>query len=251
MKELFLIGNPVSHSLSVEYFNNRFQKEGVEAEYRTCSLPSLEGFEAWVGEKPNLVGLNVTSPYKQGILSYVDLLSDEAQRVGAVNCIAIERVGGAPKLIGFNTDVEGFGRSVDPWIARNAPQRALILGYGGAARAVERALQKRNIAVGVVSRSPRNSEQIAYEELTRKIVESASLIIQATPLGMGSLSHLSPPFPYEYIDHRHLCIDLIYRPSKTIFLTQAQSRGAAIQNGLDMLYQQAEENWVIWKQYGL
>lgn len=250
MIQLALIGHPVGHSFSADYFNGRFRNENIDAHYLLQDFTSLDTLEEWIEVHNNLIGFNVTSPYKQEILRYIDTLSPEAEKTKSVNCVAISRSGNSKRLIGYNTDVGGFIHAILPRILPHHLQ-AIILGSGGAARSVEEALRQIGITSTFVSRTPSQKNEIGYHNLTSERVLSTPIIVQATPLGMGDHIGIAPPFPYKYLDDRHLCCDLVYNPSTTLFLEKARQQGAQTQNGLEMLYAQASLNWDIWQGYGL
>lgn len=240
-----LIGYPLSHSFSRRYFSDKFAKEGIQdAAYELFPLPNITAFPDLLADHPNLVGLNVTIPYKQAVLPYLDALDAGAEAVGAVNTIKIEQ----GQLTGYNTDVAGFERSLQQLLRRKdrRPERALVLGTGGASLAVIYVLGQLGIAYQLVSRQAA-ADRITYEELSTKDVRRHRLIINTTPLGMSPNVDTFPPIPYEGIGNEHLLFDLVYNPEVTAFLRKGGERGAAISNGLNMLYGQAEKAWEIWQ----
>lgn len=282
MEKYGLIGNPVGHSFSARYFAEKFAREGVDATYTAHCLDSIEQLPELIRENTELVGLNVTSPFKEACLKYIDRMTPEATRVGAVNTIFIDRTTGssAPgrvRLIGHNTDVEGFeillselqigtSESAEKHGANedSGSVRAVVLGSGGAAKAVCVALQNLKIPVTVVSRNPdfvrekfgalcETSESeigirfIGYEECLEKVIACSKLIVNATPLGMGAHIGEAPVVPYSAITSNHYCADLIYNPEKTKFLRLCEERGAVIRNGLTMLIGQARASWRFWQ----
>jgi shikimate dehydrogenase len=187
-----------------------------------------------------LAGLNVTIPYKEKVIPYLDVLSDEVKQIGACNCIAIQ----GSKLKGYNTDVIGFEISLMKKL-KSHHQQALVLGTGGAAKAVHYVLAKNGISFLKISRTP-GDDQLSYESLTKEIIESHQLIVNTTPLGMYPDINSFPPIPYEHLGNQHYLFDLVYNPDKTMFLLRGEERGAEIENGADMLIDQAEASWDIW-----
>ncbi len=240
-KQLGLIGYPLSHSFSKKYFAEKFEQEGIEGwHYDLFPLDNIDKLPLLLEQEPTLVGLNVTIPYKEAVIPYLDKI-DESAAFGAVNTIKIED----GKLTGFNTDVYGFEHSLIPFL-KPYHKQALILGTGGAAKAVASVLNKLNIAHQYVSRTPSN-QQLSYDNLNKNIIESHLLIINTTPLGMQPNIKSFPKLAYKYITSRHVLYDLVYNPEKTIFLNQGKYYGADIKNGLEMLYLQAERAWSIWQ----
>ncbi len=236
-----LIGKPLSHSFSQRYFTEKFEREGlVDHRYDLFELDSIDELRALVGETSGLRGLNVTIPFKQTVLPLLDAVDRLAAAVGAVNTIRVE--GG--KLIGFNTDVEGFRQTLMPLLQGRKP-RALVLGSGGASRAVAFVLKELGIKFRVVSRS-RERGDMTYDLVEPIVVDVCTLIINTTPLGMHPDIASLPPIPYEAIGPKHVLIDLVYNPERTAFLSEGQRRGAAIANGSQMLRAQAEASWRIW-----
>lgn len=241
MRVFGLIGYPLTHSFSGTYFEKKFRDGGLsDHAYHLYPLPNLNGFTEWVRGIEGLVGLNVTIPYKKSILPFLEetRLPDGLQ---ACNCIHVE----SGKLIGYNTDVIGFKESIKP-LLKSHHNRALVLGYGGAAEAVRHALHEWQIPFETVVRERKASGQILYEELTEQIVEQHPLIINTTPLGTYPNVDQYPPIPYEGVGEQHLLYDLVYNPARTAFLKKGEARGAVIFNGLSMLILQAEAAWSIW-----
>lgn len=236
-----LIGKPLSHSFSQRFFTEKFEREGlVDHRYDLFELDSIDELRALVGGTSGLRGLNVTIPFKQTVLPLLDAVDRLAAAVGAVNTIRVE--GG--KLIGFNTDVEGFRQTLMPLLQGRKP-RALVLGSGGASRAVAFVLKELGIKFRVVSRS-RERGDMTYDLVEPIVVDVCTLIINTTPLGMHPDIASLPPIPYEAIGPKHVLIDLVYNPERTAFLSEGQRRGAAIANGSQMLRAQAEASWRIW-----
>ena len=244
IKQLGLIGYPLSHSFSKQYFAEKFIKEAISGwNYDLFPLESIEQLPNLL-EQANFVGLNVTIPYKEQVLPYLDEIDAAAAEIGAVNTIKI--ING--KLKGYNTDVYGFEQSLRAFIAEEAtvePKRALVLGTGGAAKAVVYVLRKMGIKVQMVSRTAK-ADCLAYEALTSKNIGNYQLIVNTTPLGMAPKIDAAPNIPYSELTNAHLCYDLVYNPEKTVFLTRGEERTCPIKNGFDMLVLQAEKAWEIW-----
>lgn len=243
-KEFGLIGFPLSHSFSREFFLQKFSKENINnIDYQLFPIKSIEELPLLLTEHPLLEGLNVTHPYKTQIIPTLDAIDEEAFLVGAVNTIKIERNDNQIRLIGFNTDIIGFEKSYKELISSH--QQALILGSGGAAKAVAYVLTKMGIHFQIISRNPQG-EQIDYSSITPELLKSRTLIINATPAGMAPFSNTKPDIPYEHLTSKHLLIDLIYNPAETLFLAEGKRKGAQIKNGEKMLAFQAEASWKIW-----
>jgi shikimate dehydrogenase len=243
-----LIGYPLGHSLSVKYFSEKFEREGIrDAEYLNFPISSIDLFPDIFQKVDNLCGLNVTIPYKQSVITYLDRLSSEATAIGAVNTIKVIRDNNSLYLIGFNTDEYGFRLSLSQYL-KSHHQFALILGSGGASKAVEYVLRKLNIKYKIVSRNPSNSSQISYQELNKEIMGKCTIIINTTPVGMYPKIDECPAIPYEYITPSHLLYDLTYNPEKTKFLQLGEQQGATIVNGSKMFQLQAEKSWEIWNE---
>ncbi len=241
MRLFGLIGYPLSHSFSKKYFTQKFEEEGLNnCRYENFSIPSVNELKKVLEKNPDLTGLNVTIPYKEKIIPFLDVSSVIIKQIGACNCIKI--IDG--KLHGYNTDVIGFEKTLDIKLLPHH-KKALVLGSGGASKAVQFVLRKKGIEFIVISRS-NNSTTLSYENLTSKIIHEHLLIINTTPLGMQPLTELYPSIPYFNLTTQHYLYDLIYNPEKTIFLQKGEMMGAAIQNGAEMLVIQAEESWKIW-----
>jgi shikimate dehydrogenase len=241
MKKYGLIGFPLTHSFSKKYFSEKFTRENIQGvSYEAYPIENISGLPHLLKQEPLLKGLNVTIPYKEEVISFLDELSDEVKVIQACNCIKIQDA----KLIGYNTDIIGFQRSLEKKLMPHH-QRALVLGTGGAAKAVHYVLAKKGIEFALVSRTPTEG-QLAYESIHKEVIESHQLIINTTPLGMYPNVNSLPSIPYEYITSQHYLFDLVYNPVKTLFLSMGESRGAVIENGSDMLIDQAEASWKIW-----
>jgi shikimate dehydrogenase len=236
-----LIGYPLSHSFSQQYFTEKFEKEAIkDCRYLNFPIPSADDLKNVLNQNPDLKGLNVTIPYKEKVIPFLDEMTDVVKQIGACNCIKI--IDG--KLTGFNTDVTGFEKS---FIAHLKPvhKKALVLGTGGASKAVQFALSKLRIPFLAVSRAPGKNEA-GYEYINRDNIADYQIIINTTPLGMQPNTGLSPSLPYLSLSSNHYLFDLIYNPPKTVFLEWGEKKGAIVQNGYEMLVNQAEESWQIW-----
>ena len=241
MKQLGLIGYPLSHSFSKKYFFDKFVKEQIEGfHYDLFPLSGIYELTNLLNEKPNLVGFNITIPYKEQVIPFLDEMSKSAKAIGAVNTVIIEK----GKLKGYNTDVYGFEVSLKK-ILEPYHKHALILGTGGAAKAIQYVFEQLSIEYKYVSRTP-NSEQFSYAELDEKIIEKYKIIVNTTPLGMSPNIDQCPMLPYECLTNEHLLYDLTYNPRETLFLKNGKIKGATIKNGLEMLHLQAEKAWDIW-----
>lgn len=241
MRQFGLIGYPLSHSFSKKYFSDKFQKLGItDCSYDTYPIPAIEQLTALLSEHPNLMGLNVTIPYKEKIIPFLTDCNEVVQKIKACNCIRIEK----GCLTGYNTDVIGFEISLKEKLGPHHRQ-ALILGTGGAAKAVEYVLAALGIHYRYVSRNPL-AGQLGYDQLTAALIKECTLIINATPLGMYPHTAACPPIPYELLGPNHYLFDLIYNPAQTRFLEWGATKGAVTQNGMQMLVLQAEESWRIW-----
>ena len=238
-----LIGKNISYSFSRKYFTEKFQKLGLKTyEYKNYDLPEIEEFPFVIYQREDdFKGFSVTIPYKQSIIKYLDETDGDAREIGAVNTIKITNDN---RLIGYNTDVYGFQKSIEP-LLKNHHNKALILGTGGASKAVAYALSKLNIAYEFVSRNV-SENSFLYSMLTEQIIEEYTIIINCTPLGTHPNIENSPNIPYQFITNKHLLFDLIYNPSESKFLQEGKKQGASIKNGLEMLELQAEKSWKIW-----
>lgn len=245
MKKYGLIGYPLGHSFSRNFFNEKFQSENIDAEYVNFEIPSIEEFPKIIAANPNLEGLNVTIPYKEKIIPYLNEVAPDAAAIGAVNVIKFERRKGKLKLTGHNSDLIGFTRSIEP-LLESFHTKALILGTGGASKAVNYGLKQLGLETLFVSRSKRNDQSITYEELTPELMEEYKVIVNCTPVGMYPNADLCPEIPYECLTSRHLLYDLLYNPDTTLFMKKGSEQGALVKNGLEMLLLQAFGAWEIW-----
>lgn len=243
MTEYALIGYPLVHSFSRQYFTDKFERDGTDARYLNWEMESVDGLVETIKAHPQLKGLNVTIPHKQAVMPLLTAVSDEALAIGAVNCI---KIGRRPfSLTGYNTDVIGFERSIQPLLQPHH-KKALVLGTGGASKAVVYGLKKLGIEPTLVSRAPDNNI-LGYSALSREVMADHTVIVNCTPLGTFPNVDTCPSIPYNYIGTRHLLYDLVYNPGKTLFLQKGEVRGATVKNGLEMLHLQAEAGWEIWK----
>ena len=245
MKKSGLIGNPLGHSFSKGYFNEKFSNENIDAEYVNFEIPTIDDLPAVIAENKNLCGLNVTIPYKEKVISYLDEVTTDARAIGAVNVIRIERSAkGEPKLIGYNSDIVGFTQSIEPML-ENHHKKALILGTGGASKAIFHGLKKLGIEAIFVSR--RNmAGTVQYKDITPEVIQEYNVIVNCTPCGMYPHTDECPDLPYEAITEKNLLYDLIYNPDQTLFMRKGAERGAKVKNGLEMLLLQAFDSWRFW-----
>ena len=240
MKQYGLIGKTLDHSFSKSYFGNKFITEHLQnASYSNFPLQSIEEFKSLI-KKKTFSGLNITIPYKTSIIPFLDELSEEAKSIGAVNTIYFKN----KKLIGYNTDYIGFIKAIKPFL-KNKMEKALILGTGGASKAVVFALKKIGIKCLCVSRLP-NKYQLSYNEINNLVLKYHLLIVNTTPLGTYPNINECPNIPYKYVTEKHLLVDLVYNPEETLFLKKGRKNLANILNGKSMLIHQAEEAWKIW-----
>ena len=244
-KTLFaLVGRNISYSFSRGYFTDKFQELGLENhQYINFDIQQIQELKGKIKEhQKDLKGMNVTIPYKLEVFNFLDKIDRKAQKIGAVNTIKISKKG---KLKGFNTDYYGFKKSLKP-LLKEHHNKALILGTGGASKAVAFALENLGVKFKFVSRNPQRKNEISYQELSDKTLQKYSVIINCTPLGTHPNTENHPDIPYQFITSNHLLYDLIYNPSETTFLSKGKEKGATIKNGLEMLELQAEKAWSIW-----
>ncbi|MDR0863393.1 MAG: shikimate dehydrogenase [Candidatus Symbiothrix sp.] len=246
MEQFGLIGYPLKHSFSKSFFNDKFNAENIDAEYINFEIPSIKEFKSIVKEHPNLKGLNVTIPYKEQVIPYLDQLSENARLIGAVNVVKIDRHKGKVKLTGFNSDIIGFKESIEPLLGEHH-QRALILGTGGSAKAIFYGLKQLGIIATYVSREKSSDTVLTYQELTERVMAAHSIIVNCTPVGMWPNVDECPAIPYEWITGKHLLYDLLYNPNETLFMKKGKEQGAKVKNGLEMLLLQAFASWEFWK----
>ncbi|MGL4412157.1 MAG: shikimate dehydrogenase family protein [Bacteroidales bacterium] len=246
MNQYGLIGYPLTHSFSQGFFNDKFLAEGVDARYDNFEIPTIMEFQDLLANNAELLGLNVTIPYKEQVMSYLDELDPVAKEIGAVNVIKFINRSGRRILKGFNSDVIGFSRSIE-YLLKREHRAALILGTGGSSKAVKYALNKLGLKTLSVSRFPQEGE-INYQQITKELLQEYTVIVNTTPLGMYPKVDAAPSIPYEYLCDDHLLYDLLYNPSETKFLQLGKARGAKTVNGLEMLLLQAEASWEIWNE---
>ena len=245
MRFFGLIGKSLEHSFSPVYFKEKFEREGIQdSYYQLFPLKTIDEFNQLISDFSELTGVNVTIPYKQSIIPFLDEIDENAKEINAVNTIKFERINSKLILKGFNTDYLGFMDSLKPYL-KECHKSALILGTGGSSAAVAYALKKMGINYIKVSRSPVR-EVLSYKELTEEIMREYNLIINTTPLGMFPDVETYPIIPYSAISKNHILFDLIYNPIKTVFLKKGEEKGATIINGAEMLISQAEYAWKIW-----
>ncbi len=245
-KQYGIIGNPLCHSLSPNFFNERFTQKNIRSEYLKFEIESIAEFPNIIKEHPMLVGLNVTIPYKQSVIPYLDELDEHAKAMGAVNVVKVEtREDGSKYLKGYNSDWYGFTESFKPLI-NETHKNALILGTGGASKAIAYSLDRMGIAYKFVSRKPIEGG-FTYEDLTEEVIKNYTILINTSPVGTFPNVKECPNIPYHCITRNHVVYDLIYNPIETMFLRQAETCGATIQNGWPMFVNQALKSYEIWE----
>lgn len=242
MQEYGLLGRDISYSFSEGYFTNKFKESGItDCKYSTFDLSDISELKHLLESKPNLKGFNITIPYKEDVLAFLDEIDESAKSIKAVNTVKIE----GNKLIGYNTDTFGFRTSIKPFFE---PQhrKALILGTGGAAKAIAFVLEQLGVDYFYVSRNPKTEKEVSYSDLTLEAITNFPFIINCSPVGTHPNINDCPDIPYEGITTSHLLYDLVYNPEESLFLKKGKERGASTVNGLSMLHHQAEESWRIW-----
>ncbi len=239
-----LIGYPLGHSFSQNYFNQKFDAEGISARYVNFEIPDIADFKEVVASHPDLAGLNVTIPYKEQVIPYLDAIDEDAAKIGAVNVIKFIRERGKLTFKGYNSDIIGFSDSISPLLTPSR-NRALVLGTGGAAKAVAQGLRNLGAEPVYVSRTARPGI-LTYADLTPEIMAAYKIIVNTTPLGMYPHVDEAPDIPYHLLTPEHLCYDLLYNPDVTMFMNRAARYGATVKNGLEMLLLQAFAAWNIW-----
>ena len=246
MRKFGIIGYPLAQSASPAFFNGKFADEGIDARYIPFEIESIEELPRILEENPELCGFNVTIPYKIDVMRYLESMSDEAREIDAVNVVKVTHdAEGKPRLAGHNSDVIGFTRSLKP-LVEGKHSKALILGTGGVSKAVACSLRRLGIEFMFVSRKA-GTGAIAYSDITKEIMESHTLIVNCTPLGMtGHGVDLCPDIPYPMLSDRHLLYDVVYNPEETLFLRKGAEQGAATKSGYEMWYLQALASWEIW-----
>lgn len=247
METYGLIGFPLGHSFSKDFFNNKFVRENRKAVFKNYEIEDIADIKKIIQQTNNLKGLCVTIPHKENIIKYLDTISEDAKEIGAVNSVKVEIQNNKTILTGYNTDAYGFGKSLSKFIPDQC-SKALILGTGGASKAVAYALTKLNIEYTKVSRTP-NKDILGYQKL-EKCISDYDLIINTTPLGTFPNSDECPDIPYSKLKQEQYLFDLVYNPEKTLFLTKGEKMGCKIKNGLEMLHLQAEYSWKLWHNEG-
>lgn len=244
MRKFGLIGFPLSHSFSKKFFSEKFEREQIsECEYELYPIENIHSLPELLARE-SLSGLNVTIPYKLEILPFLSTIDEAAEQIGAVNCVSIKLENGKQLLSGHNTDAYGFEASLSP-LLKPHHTKALVLGDGGAAKAVKFVLNRLNIPFLVVSRRT-GGQNISYSDVTSHLLQEYTILINTTPLGMTPILEGHPDIPYPALSAKHLAYDLVYNPEETVFLKKAALYGASVKNGLEMLYLQAERSWHIW-----
>lgn len=244
MEKYGLIGFPLGHSFSKSFFNEKFQNEGIDAEYINFEIKGIDELPEVLATNPELRGLNVTIPYKEKVLSFLDYISVEARAIGAVNVIRVDHKGDDVVLKGYNSDVIGFTKSIEP-LLETFHRKALILGTGGASKAINYGLKSLGLETVLVSRFERPGT-IQYKDITPDVVKEYNVIVNCTPSGMFPHYDECPDLPYEALDNHNLLYDLIYNPDETLFMKKGRERGAQTKNGLEMLLLQAFASWDFW-----
>ena len=240
-----LIGYPLGHSFSISYFNQKFADEGINAKYENFEIPNIDILPEVIDSHPDLRGLNVTIPYKEKVIPFLDSITPEARAIGAVNVIRVTHQGNKTILKGYNSDVIGFTRSIEPMLDKKWHHKALVLGTGGASKAICYGLRSLNIEPVLVSRYER-PDTIQYKRITPEVIKEYNVIVNCTPLGMYPHSEECPDLPYEAMDSHTICYDLIYNPDQTLFMRKGAEHGADVKNGLEMLLLQAFVSWEFW-----
>lgn len=245
MKTFGLLGFPLSQSFSQKYFTSKFEQEQIDARFLNFELETIKEVPAMLEHHPYIAGLSVTIPYKEQIFDYLDEVDDKAKAIGAVNCVRLTWNNKKPYLKGFNTDVIGFSDSIKP-LLKEHHTKALVLGTGGAAKAVAEAFRLMGIECRYVSRKPQGENDFAYEAIDEAIMKEYKVVVNCTPLGMFPKVDNCPDIPYQYASAEHLFYDLTYNPENTKFMLKGAEYGAVTKNGLEMLHLQAEAAWKIW-----
>ena len=241
-----LIGFPLKHSFSKDYFNCKFASEGIDAEYINFEITSIKELKSIIKNNPQLKGLNVTIPYKEQVIPYLDKLSDNARLIGAVNVIKIDRRKKKVILTGHNSDITGFKQSIEP-LLKPHHQRALILGTGGSAKAIFYGLHQLGLGATYISRQKSSDHILVYSKLSPEILETNTVVVNCTPVGMWPKMDDCPAIPYHLLTDKHLLYDLLYNPNETLFMKKGEEQGATVKNGLEMLLLQAFAGWNIWR----
>lgn len=246
MDKYGLIGYPLGHSFSCSFFTDKFENEGINAVYQNFEISNIDQLAEVIDANPQLRGLNVTIPYKQKVLPFLDEVSKEARAIGAVNVIRVEHRGNSRRLIGYNSDVIGFAESIEPML-KPTHKKAMILGTGGASKAIDYALRRLGLQTVLVSRYQRPGT-VTYDDITPEAVLEYPVIVNCTPVGMFPHGNECPRLPYEAMNSDNLLYDLIYNPERTLFMQRGEAQGATVKNGIEMLLLQAIASWKFWNE---
>lgn len=246
MKKFGLIGYPLGHSFSKNFFNEKFHSEDIDAEYVNFEIPNISELPTILLANPDLAGINVTIPYKEQVIPFLNEIDPDAAEIGAVNVVKIVRQKGKTKLIGYNSDIIGFMQSIEPLLEAQH-KKALILGTGGASKAVFHGLKKLGIESKFVSRTAHEG-MFTYEDLTPEVMDEYKVIVNCTPVGMYPRADEYPNIPYDCLTPNHLLYDLLYNPDTTLFMKKGADKGAVTKNGIEMLLLQAFSAWDIWNE---
>jgi shikimate dehydrogenase len=252
LKQFGLIGKSLKHSFSKSYFEKKFTDLGIQNDhsYELFELADITDLPQLIIDQPALAGLNVTIPYKTAVIPFLHALDDNAKAIGAVNCISIKKENGTAQLIGYNTDAFGFEQSIKPFLATQH-DKALILGNGGASKAIKYVLKNKGLFIAHVVRDKTHYAEkelcFTYDEISEYILSQFKMVVNTTPLGTFPNMEEAPMIPYDHLSAEHLCYDLVYNPAETLFLKRAKMQGADVVNGLSMLQWQAEKAWQIWQ----
>lgn len=245
MKKYGLLGYPLTHSFSKKYFTEKFEKENINSSYENFEIDCIEKFDDVVKNHTEVVGFNVTIPYKEQIIPFLDELNDSAKEIGAVNTIRVLRTESGFHLKGFNTDTFGFESSLKP-LLKEHHKKALILGAGGAAKAIKYVFNQLGIEFLTVTRQIPKAKEVNYSDLGEDLIREFTIIVNCTPLGTYPNVETFPDIPYQFIGEKHLLYDLVYNPEETKFMQKGKANGSSVKNGYEMLIQQAEKAYEIW-----
>lgn len=242
MTKYGIIGYPLGHSFSRGFFTEKFARESIDAQYLNFEIPDVAMLSDVLRDNPELRGLNVTLPHKQAVIPFLDEMSEEAMEIGAVNVIRVRN----GKLKGFNSDIIGFTNSIKPLLQPHH-RKALVLGTGGASKAIRVGLNRLGIEWTYVSRSPRDG-MVTYEDITAETLQEYTVIVNCSPVGMFPKVDAAPAIPYELLSPQHLLFDCVYNPEETLFMKKGREQGATVKNGLEMLHLQAIASWKFWNE---
>lgn len=242
MTKYGIIGYPLGHSFSRGFFTEKFARESIDAQYLNFEIPDVAMLSDVLRDNPELRGLNVTLPHKQAVIPLLDEMSEEAMEIGAVNVIRVRN----GKLKGFNSDIIGFTNSIKPLLQPHH-RKALVLGTGGASKAIRVGLNRLGIEWTYVSRSPRDG-MVTYEDITAETLQEYTVIVNCSPVGMFPKVDAAPSIPYELLSPQHLLFDCVYNPEETLFMKKGRKQGATVKNGLEMLHLQAAASWNFWNE---